>query len=72
MSTIFKVLKQSNRSRARIGVLKTPHGEIETPCLIPVATSAVVKTLTSEEAIAAKCQALIANTLHLHPTQILQ
>ncbi|MEW6610244.1 MAG: tRNA guanosine(34) transglycosylase Tgt [Patescibacteria group bacterium] len=63
---MFKILKQSTRSRARIGILKTPHGEIETPCLVPVATSAVVKTLTSEEAAAAKCQALIANTYHLH------
>ena len=46
--------------------MKTSHGEIETPCFVPVATQAVVKTLTSEEAEAAKCQILIANTFHLH------
>jgi len=62
----FKILKKSKKSGARIGVLKTPHGEIETPTLVPVATQAVVKTLTSEEARAAKCQILIANTFHLH------
>lgn len=62
----FKVIKKSTKSRARIGVLKTPHGEIETPSLVPVATQAVVKTLTSEEAEETGCQILIANTFHLH------
>lgn len=62
----FTILKQSRTSGARLGILKTPHGEIETPCLVPVATQAVVKTLTAEEAAAAKCQVLIANTFHLH------
>ncbi len=62
----FRILKQSKRSCARLGMLKTPHGEVETPALVPVATQAVVKTLTSEEAAAAGCHILIANTFHLH------
>jgi len=62
----FKVLKKSKKSKARLGILKTPHGEIETPALVPVATQAVIKTLTSEEAKAAKCRILITNTFHLH------
>ncbi|HAJ44493.1 MAG: hypothetical protein UV99_C0006G0019 [Parcubacteria group bacterium GW2011_GWC1_43_61] len=62
----FNILKKSKKSNARLGVLKTPHGLVETPALVPVATQAVVKTLTSEEAEAAKCQMLIANTFHLH------
>ncbi|MCX6813085.1 MAG: tRNA guanosine(34) transglycosylase Tgt [Candidatus Azambacteria bacterium] len=62
----FRALKNSKKSGARIGILKTPHGEVETPALVPVATQGVVKTLTSEEARAAKCQILIANTFHLH------
>ena len=62
----FKILKKSKKSGARIGILKTSHGEIETPALVPVATQAVVKTLTSEEADETKCQILIANTFHLH------
>lgn len=49
-----------------MGVLKTSHGEVETPALVPVATQAVVKTLTAEEATEAGCQILIANTFHLH------
>lgn len=62
----FNILKKSKKSGARVGILNTPHGEIETPCLVPVATQGVVKTLTSEEAQAVKCQILIANTFHLH------
>lgn len=62
----FRILKKSKKSRARLGILKTSNGEIETPAFVPVATRAAVKTLTSEEARAAKCQMLIANTFHLH------
>ncbi len=62
----FKILKKSKKSRARLGLLKTKHGVVETPCLVPVATQAVVKTLTSEEALQTKSQILIANTFHLH------
>lgn len=62
----FKILKKSNKSRARLGFLETSHGVVETPCLVPVATQAVVKTLTSEEAEKTKSQILICNTFHLH------
>lgn len=62
----FHISKKSKLSNARLGFIETPHGAIETPCLVPVATQAVVKMLTSEEAEAAKCQMLICNTFHLH------
>ncbi len=62
----FTIQKRSKRSRARLGVIKTPHGEVETPALVTVATQASVKTLTSEEAGRAGSRLLIANTVHLH------
>ncbi len=62
----FKILKKSKKSNARLGLLETPHGVVETPAFVPVATQAVVKTLTSEETAAAGSQLLIANTFHLH------
>jgi tRNA-guanine family transglycosylase len=62
----FKILKKSKKSQARIGQLKTSHGVVETPCLVPVATQAVVKTLDSREVKETKTQILIANTFHLH------
>ncbi len=49
-----------------MGFIETSHGVIETPCLVPVATQAVVKTLTSQEVEQTKSQVLIANTFHLH------
>lgn len=62
----FKILKKSKLSRARLGVLKTTHGEIETPAFVPVATQAVVKTLDSDEVLLTGTQILITNTYHLH------
>ncbi len=62
----FSILKRSKKSRARLGVLKTPHGEVETPSLVPVATLAAVKALRSDEIAATKTQMLISNTYHLH------
>ncbi len=62
----FKVTYKSKKSNARIGILKTPHGEIETPSFVGVATQAVVKTLTAEEVKQTNSQILISNTFHLH------
>lgn len=51
--------------------METSHGVVETPCLVPVATQAVVKTLDAKEAEETKSQILIANTfwLHLRPNE---
>lgn len=62
----FKISYKSKKSNARIGILKTPHGEIETPSFVGVATQAVVKTLTAEEVKQTNSQILISNTFHLH------
>jgi len=62
----FKILKKSAKSRARLGFLETGHGVVETPCLVPCATQAVIKTLESEEVVKTKTQLLIANTFWLH------
>src|SRR3989344_5109988 len=62
----FDIQKRSRKSAARVGILRTSHGEVETPTLVTVATQASVKTLTSEEAERAGSRMLIANTFHLH------
>lgn len=62
----FKILKKSQRSNARLGIIKTDHGIIKTPAFIGVATQATIKTLDSKEVIKTKTQALICNTFHLH------
>lgn len=62
----FKVIKQSKKSRARVGLLKTPHGEVETPSFIPVATRGSLRGLDSIETAELGSQMLICNTYHLH------
>jgi len=48
-----------------LGLLETSHGVVQTPAFVPVATNAVVKTLTAEEVNLTKSQLLICNTYHL-------
>src|SRR3990167_3068413 len=62
----FKISKKSKKNNARLGILKTAHGEIETPAFVPVATQAAIKTLDSQEVLKTKSQILICNTFHLH------
>jgi queuine tRNA-ribosyltransferase/7-cyano-7-deazaguanine tRNA-ribosyltransferase len=62
----FSVIKKSKKSRARLGILTTPHGEIETPAFVGVATNATIKGLRSDEVVRTNTQILISNTYHLH------
>ncbi|MDP2932920.1 MAG: tRNA guanosine(34) transglycosylase Tgt [bacterium] len=62
----FEILKKSKKSRARVGLLKTAHGVVETPVMVAVATQAAIKTLTAEQVQKTKTQILISNTYHLH------
>ena len=45
----FEVKKRDAKSRARLGVVHTPHGDIQTPIYMPVGTQACVKAMTSRE-----------------------
>ena len=54
------------QSGARLGVLHTPHGDIETPIYMPVGTAATVKAMTSREMEEIGTQILLANTYHLN------
>lgn len=51
--------------RARAGVLKTPHGEIQTPFFMTVGTLAAVKGLTPQMLRECGAQIVLANTYHL-------
>ena len=50
---------------ARTGVLHTPHGEIQTPAFIPLATKATVRGLESREVAELGYQLILGNTYHL-------
>jgi tRNA-guanine transglycosylase len=67
MSSIsFSVLGRDKQSKARLGRLQTPHGEILTPTYIPVGTQATVKGLSAEDLEEIGAQAVLSNTYHLH------
>ena len=64
-SSHFQINHQDPHSRARAGILKTAHGEIQTPFFMPVGTNATVKTLSCEDLIQMDSQIVLSNTYHL-------
>lgn len=61
----FEVLRNDPRSRARLGRLRTPHGDVETPVFMPVGTRGSVKGLTPDQLREAGVAILLSNTYHL-------
>lgn len=64
----FEITHESKKSGARTGILHTPHGDIETPAFVPVATRGSVRALMESDIEESGAQLLIANTFHLHLT----
>jgi queuine tRNA-ribosyltransferase len=62
----FRILKKDGSSRARLGSMTTPHGNVSTPIFMPVGTQATVKAMTPEELVEVKAQIILANTYHLY------
>jgi queuine tRNA-ribosyltransferase len=51
--------------RARLGRVRTAHGQIDTPQFMPVGTQATVKSLTPGDLHRAGAQVILGNTYHL-------
>jgi queuine tRNA-ribosyltransferase len=66
MPVRFEIVAQDKATRARAGLLHTPHGAVETPVFMPVGTGGTVKGLRQEELEALGVQILLANTYHLY------
>ena len=67
MSAIrYELIKTCKQSGARLGILHTPHGSIETPIFMPVGTQATVKAMTPEELKEIGSQIILSNTYHLY------
>lgn len=60
---MFKIRKQFKK--ARVGVLATPHGKIQTPNLAFVATHGNIRMLDGREEKIASPDLIISNTFHL-------
>ena len=61
----FQIDAADDATHARAGRLATPHGEVLTPCFMPVATQAAVKGLTPDQLRAIGSQMVLCNTYHL-------
>jgi queuine tRNA-ribosyltransferase len=66
MAFSFKLQKKLPGTRARAGLIETPHGIIETPAFVTVGTKATVKALTPEQVASLGAQVVLANTYHLY------
>ena len=61
----WKIKKKLKNNNARIGIISTPHGDIETPAFIFCATKAALKSFTTRDAKENKTQIILSNTYHL-------
>lgn len=62
----FQVKTKSSNTYGRIGVLHTPHGDIETPVFMPVGTRATVKAVEPRELEEVHAQIILSNTYHCY------
>lgn len=59
----FEILHQSKLSKARVGLLKTPHGSFITPTFVAVATNGSMKA--ADQRLSEMVDLLFMNTYHL-------
>ncbi len=58
--------ESGSHGHGRAGVIHTPHGDIQTPAFIPVATQASIKAVLPENIAEVGAQAVLANAYHLY------
>lgn len=61
----FSIVHQSRVSNARLGLLQTPHGSVQTPAFIFCATKAAIKGVSPIDMKACRTQFILSNTYHL-------
>jgi queuine tRNA-ribosyltransferase len=66
MRVRYELIKKEKHTGARLGILHTPHGDVELPNFMPVATQATVKTMSPRDLEEIGVQMIVSNTYHLH------
>ena len=61
----FELIHEDKNTKARYGILHTPHGDFETPMFMPVGTLANVKGISNEDLYQMKAGVILSNTYHL-------
>lgn len=62
---MFKIIHKDKKTKARIGILETKNGNIETPLFLPVATKTAVKFIDNLRLKELNVKALISNAFIL-------
>jgi queuine tRNA-ribosyltransferase len=63
--TAFPFEVHASDGAARLGVLRTPRGDIRTPAFMPVGTAGTVKALTVDQVASTGADIILGNTYHL-------
>lgn len=64
---MFQLIKRSEKTKARLGLLRTDHGEIKTPIFMPVGTQATVKAVRHAHLTdTIDAEIILGNTYHLY------
>lgn len=61
----FQITSFDKKSKARLGTITTPHGNIRTPAFVPVGTAGTIKSLTPEEIRNCQIDVFFVNTYHM-------
>lgn len=62
---MYTQIKKDKLSKARLGKVTTAHGEIDTPCFMPVGTHATVKGLSPRQLKECGAQIMLSNAYHV-------
>jgi queuine tRNA-ribosyltransferase len=62
----FSFAVTATDGEARRGVMTTAHGDVHTPCFMPVGTRGAVKGVTHRDLEDAGAEIILGNTYHLH------
>ena len=62
---MFSFALKKTSGRARLGLIETVHGPIDTPVFMPVGTAGTVKAMTADAVRSTGAQIILGNTYHL-------
>ena len=64
--SIIRIIKNDKETKARLGILSLPHGDVETPAFMPVGTNGTVKGIYHDTIRRIGYKLILANTYHMY------
>ena len=64
--SIIRIIKNDRETKARLGILSLPHGDVETPAFMPVGTNGTVKGIYHDTIRRIGYKLILANTYHMY------